>query len=396
MPSPFVSRWALDPAVTFLNHGSFGACLREVLDAQQRLRDEMEREPVRFLAREIEGRLDAVRAELAAFLRCDAEGIAFVSNATAGVNAVLQSLELRAGAELLTTDHAYNACRNALDFAARRAGGSVVPVKVPFPVEGPDRVVEAVLSAVTGKTRLALLDHVTSPTGIVLPIEQLVRELEARGVDTLVDGAHAPGMMDLDVRAVGAAYYTGNLHKWVSAPKGAAFLHVRADRRAGVRPSVMSHGANSPRTDRSRFLLEFDWTGTVDPTPILTVPATLRAMGALLPGGFAELRERNRALALEARRLLADALGVPMPAPDSMIGSLAALPLPPSTTGPPQPPLYLDPLQEALFDRFSIEVPIVPWASPGRLVRVSAQLYNDRADYQRLADALGELLPRTP
>ncbi len=393
MPSELARYWALDPAVTFLNHGSFGACPGPVLDAQQRLRGRLERQPVRFFGRELEGLLDGARRELATFLGADPEGLAFVPNATTGVNAVLRWLPLAPGDEVLTTDHAYNACRNALDIAVTAAHARVEVVAVPFPLRAPEEVVATVLARVTPRTRLALLDHVTSPTGLVLPLARLVRELGARGVDVLVDGAHAPGMLPLDLGALGAAYYTGNCHKWLCAPKGAGFLHVRRDRRDRVRPVVISHGANSPRTDRSRFLLEFDWTGTHDPTPYLCVPESIRFLGGLLPGGWPALMARNRTLALEARRILCDALGVPAPCPEEMIGSLAAVPLPDGSGAPPVSPLYLSPLQDALLDRFGIEVPIVPWpAPPKRLVRVSCQAYNDRADYERLARALAELV----
>lgn len=376
--------WALDPAVTFLNHGSFGACPLAVLDAQRRLRERLEREPVRFFVRELEGLLDAARAELAAFVGTDADDLAFVPNVTAGVNAVLRSLPFERGDELLTTDHAYNACRNALEFTAGRAGAHVGVVPVPFPIDGPDRVVEAVMGRVTPRTRLALLDHVASPTGLVFPIARLVGELASRGVDTLVDGAHAPGMLQLNIRTIGAAYYTGTCHKWLCAPKGAAFLYVRRDKQAAIRPLAISHGANSPRTDRPRFRLEFDWTGTHDPTAYLCVPEAIRFMGSLLPGGWPALMARNRATVLEARRTLCATLGVPPPSPDEMIGSLAAVPLPDGSC---------DPLQDALLERFGIEVPVIPWPlQPKRLVRISAHLYNTPSDYQRLARALVELL----
>jgi isopenicillin-N epimerase len=385
--------WALDTEVAFLNHGSFGACPRPVLEAQQRWRDRMERQPVRFFLRDLAGLLDEARGVLAAFVGVDPADLAFVPNATAGVNAVLRSLRFDAGDELLVTDHAYNACRNALDAVAARAGARVVVAAIHFPLAAGDSVVEAVLARVSGRTRLALLDHVTSPTGLVLPIEGLVRALGAQGVDTLVDGAHAPGMLPLDIAAIGAAYYAGNCHKWLCAPKGAGFLHVRRDRQAGIQPIAISHGANSPRTDRSRFLLEFDWTGTVDPSPYLCVPEAIRVVGSLLPGGWPALMDRNRALALEARTILARALGVSLPSSDAMIGALAAVPLPdggPLGASPLEP---TDPLQDALLARFGIEVPIVAWpAPPRRLVRVSAQLYNARPQYERLAAALGELL----
>ena len=385
--------WGLDPEIAFLNHGSFGACPVPVLAAQQRLRDSMEREPVRFFTRDLEGLLDAARAALAAFIGAAPPDVAFVPNATAGVNAVLRSLPIDPGDELLVTDHAYNACRNALDFVAADRRARVIVVPVPFPIGSAGEVMEAVLARVSAHTRLALLDHVTSPTGLVFPIERLVQALAAEGVDTLVDGAHAPGMLPLDVAAVGAAYYTGNCHKWLCAPKGAGFLHVRSDLQAEVRPIAISHGANTPRRDRSRFLAEFDWTGTHDPTPYLCVPEAIRFMASLLPGGWPAVMARNRALALEARTILARALDVPPPSPDAMIGALAALPLPdgsPAATSALHPS---DPLQDALLVRFGIEVPLAAWPRPPkRLIRISAQLYNSVPQYERLAAALRELL----
>jgi len=385
--------WPLDPGVVFLNHGSFGSCPLPVLEAQRRLRERLERQPVQFFARDLEPLLDAARADLAAFVNVEPQDLAWVNNASTGVNAVLRSMELRGGDELLATDHEYNACRNALDYVAARAGARVVVAEIPFPLASPDAVIEAVTRQVTSRTRLALLDHVTSQTGMVLPIEQLVSELAERGVDVLVDGAHAPGMLDLDVGAIGAAYYTGNCHKWICAPKGAAFLWVRRDRQQGVRPSVISHGANSPRRDRSRFLIEFDWVGTDDPTAVLCVPEALRVMATLLSGGWPELRNRNRELALRGRRLLAETLGIPVPCPDGMIGSLASLPLPDGSSSPSNSPLYADPLQDALLERHAIEVPVIPWpAPPRRLIRISAQLYNHSEQYETLARVLRTLL----
>jgi isopenicillin-N epimerase len=304
------------------------------------------------------------------------------------VNAVLRSLVLSPGDELLTTDHAYNACRNALQFVAARTGASVIVVRVPFPVTSAGEVVDAVLAKVTPRTRLALLDHVTSPTGVVLPIERLIAALAARGVETLVDGAHAPGMVPLDLRALGATYYSGNCHKWICAPKGSAFLWVRRDRHADVHPVTISHGANAVRPGRSRFRLEFDWTGTCDPTAWMTVPKAIDYVGSLLPGGWPAVMQRNRGLALEARRLLCAVAGTPPPCPDEMIGSLASVVLPEGLTTEimwRQP----DPIQRRLYDGWNIEVPIMSWpAPPKRLIRISAQLYNGRDHYTRLAAAL--------
>jgi isopenicillin-N epimerase len=385
--------WSLDPAVTFLNHGSFGACPKAVLDAQQELRARLEREPVRFFLRDLEPLLDAARQSLGAFLGADPDGIGFVTNATAGVNTVLRSLDFAADDELLVTDHAYNACRNALDVLGTRGGARVVVARVPFPLASADEVTDAVLACVTSRTRLALLDHVTSPTGLVFPLARLVTELAERGIDTLVDGAHAPGMLPLDLESLGAAYYAGNCHKWLCAPKSVGFVSVRRDRQSAIRPLVISHGANSPRRDRSRFRLEFDWVGTMDPTPILCIAESMRVLGDTYPGGWPAIMERNHALALAARRILCDELGATPPCPADMIGSLAAVPLPDGSPEPPSSPLYADPLQDALLDRFGIQVPIVPWPGPPkRLVRVSAQLYNTPEHYEKLAAALVELL----
>ncbi|HEV8432190.1 MAG TPA: aminotransferase class V-fold PLP-dependent enzyme [Thermoanaerobaculia bacterium] len=386
--------WLLDPSIAFLNHGSFGATPKLVLAKQSEWRERMEREPVLFLARQIDDLLEEVRQELAAFLNADPKGIALVNNATAGINAVLRSLDLDQHDELLVTNHEYTASRNTLDFAAGLAGSKVVVVDIPFPIASPDVVVERVLERVTNRTRLLLIDHVTSQTGLVFPVERVVAELNARGVDTLIDGAHAPGMLPLDLLAINAAYYTGNLHKWVCAPKGAAFLYVRENRRASIRPTSISHGASSDRHDRSRYLIEFDWTGTNDPTAILSAPESLRVMASLVDGGWPEIRRRNRALALQARDILVEALQIEKPAPDEMIGSLAAVPIPDS----PYATHSLfgnDPIQDVLFNDYKIEVPVMLWPqAPKRVLRVSAQLYNERGEYERLADALRREIAR--
>ncbi len=390
--SSFAPLWTLDPSVVFLNHGSFGACPKAVLEAQAALRATLEREPCAFMAREWEERMDAARIELGAFLGADPDALALVPNATSGVNTVLRSLVFSAGDEILVSDQGYNACHNAARFVAERSGASVVVARLPFPLHDPAEVTRAILAAVTPRTRLALVDHVTSVTGLVLPIGDLVRALAARGVDTLVDGAHAPGQVPLALDALGAAYYTGNCHKWMCTPKGSAFLYVRVDRQDGVHPLTISHGRNAARSDRSRFRLEFDFTGTQDPTAWLVIPEAIRFMGSLLPGGWEELRERNHALALRARGTLCEALRIGPPSPESMIGSLAAVPLPP---GPPSDarPLTVAPLMRELFDRHRIETIVSVWpAPPARVLRVSAQIYNDESQYARLAEALMALL----
>jgi len=371
--------FVLDPSVTFLNHGSYGACPRAVLERQSRLRAQLEAEPVRFMSREYEPLLDAARARLAQFVGAQPVDLAFVPNATTGVNAVLRSLLFGPGDELVTTNHGYNACTNALRYVAERTGARVVVADVPFPVEDDEQVIAAVRRAVTTRTRLVLLDQVTSPTAEVFPVDALVRELEARGVPVLVDAAHAPGMVPLHLDSTGASYTTGNLHKWVCAPKGAAFLHVRRDRQAGIRPAVISHGANSTRTDKSRFQLEFDWTGTDDPTAILCVPTALDTLSALHPDGWPGVMRANRDAATAAGELLRDAL-LPFRGARSRPGaSMVSVEVP-----LPEPGLH-----DRLLDEHGIEVPVIPFGGK-TLVRVSMQVHTSLDDVAKLA----RLLPR--
>jgi isopenicillin-N epimerase len=380
--------WTLDPDITYLNHGSFGATPRTLLEKQSEYRAQMEREPVRFFVRELEPLLDAAREDLGAFVGADASDLAFLPNATAGVNAVLRSLDLDKHDELLVTSHEYGASRNALEYVAGLEGAKVVVVDIPYPIASADEVTSRVLEKVTDRTRLLLIDHITSQTALVFPIAQVIAELSARGIDTLVDGAHAPGMLPLDLRNLGAAYYTANLHKWVCAPKGAAFLYVRRNRHYAIRPVSISHGASADTETRSRFHLEFDWTGTSDPTPWLCVPDALRFLPSLVTGRWPEVMRRNHELVLRGRDLLCDALGIAPPAPDEMLGSMAAVPLP-DGAGEKVAMLYGDPLQDELLFKHRIEVPIVRWpAAPKRVLRISAQLYNTIEEYERLAKAI--------
>lgn len=394
------SPWNLDPEVSFLNHGSFGACPAPVLEAQRAWRDRLEAEPVRFLDRELEPLLDGVRTEVAAFLGADPDGVAFVPNATTGVSTVLGSLRFGPGDELLAGDHEYNATINALRVAAERDGARVVLCHIPFPITDPAQAAEAYLEAVTPRTRFALVSHITSPTALLLPVAALVRELDRRGVPTLVDGAHAPGMVPLDLDGLGAAWWTGNGHKWLCAPKGAAVLYARVDVRDRLRPLVVSHGFNDERADRPRFRRLFDWLGTTDPSPYLAMSAAIRFVGGLHPDGWPGLMADNAALARHGRDRIGSALGVAPAAPDVMLGSMAAIPLPgvaPTVEATRR-------LQAQLFNEERIEVPIIAYPVPaargpgtgatGVAVRISAQRYNRPEEYDALAVALAARLLR--
>jgi isopenicillin-N epimerase len=391
--SPLARHWRLDPSVVFLNHGSFGACPSPVLEAQSRLRDRLEGQPLQFLLRDGVGLLDAAREKLAAFVGADPSCMAFVPNATTGVNTVLRSLRFRPGDELLTTNHEYNACRNALDFVAGRSGARVVVANVPFPIRSSSDAVDALLSHVTPRTRLALVDHVTSLTGLVMPISAIVEGLRERGVETLVDGAHGPGMLPLDIGKLDPAYYTGNCHKWLCTPKGCALLYVREDLRDAIRPLTISHGANAPVEERDRFRMEFDWTGTHDPTAYMCVPESISFMGTLYEGGWPELMRRNRDLALNARSLICERLGVAPACPDDMIGTLASIPLEERDYVFTTTALAFDPMDETLREEYGIEVPVLACADgSGRILRIAAQAYNSIEQYEYLAGAVEELL----
>jgi len=378
--------WSLDPGLTFLNHGSFGACPRVVLDHQATLRGRLEASPVQFML-QVPAELERLRFAVAPFVGAAPEDLAFVRNATEGVNAVLRSLSFGPKDELLTSNHVYPGCLNALRFIAQQSGASVRVVDVPFPIESPDQVVEAFRSGITPRTRIALVDHVTSVTGLVFPVANIAQLLRSHGVACLVDGAHAAGMLDLNIAALGVDYYATNFHKWACAPKGAGILWVRPELQDQIHPSVVSHGYSEP-TPR-RFQAMFDWTGTSDPTAWLCIAKAISFMGGLLRGGWPELREENRRLALHARELLCRTLAVPAPAPESMIGSMASIPLPrasePAPGGPD--PLYLE------LVRRGFETLVQPFPErPGRVLRVSAQLYNEIEDYERLAHVLPRLL----
>jgi isopenicillin-N epimerase len=376
LPSPTVSRseWLLDPGIVFLNHGSFGAAPRCVLAEQDRWRERMERRPTTFMTFELPQALRDAAARLAAFVGCDAKDLGFVENATAGCNAVLNSLALRPGDEILVTDHGYRAVRNATEHVAKRAGARVVEAAVPFPIQDPAQVVASVTARLSPRTRLVLLDHVTSPTAVIFPLHELIAACRAAGALILIDGAHAPGMVDLDIRHLDVDWYVGNCHKWLMAPKGAGFLYADPQRQAGLHPPVISHGYDQG------FTAEFDWIGTRDPSAWLAVPAALEFHSRL---GGVQLRERNVTLTRQSAAILAQRWGTSRGAPDAMTGSMAAIRLP--LDAEPTRDRALE-LRKWLLDTHHIEAAIMPFA--GALwARISMQAYNEPADIQRLADA---------
>ena len=397
-PSAHSAHWALDPKVCFLNHGSFGATPRAVLASQDRLRAQMEAEPIRFFVEEFDDLMDISRRALADFVGCNWTDIAPILNATVAVATVVESLVdsgyIAPGDEILINEHEYPACQNNIRRAARRAGAHVLTSSIPFPCPTPAAAAEAILSKVTSKTRLVLVSHVTSPSGLILPVRSIVEELNGRGILSLVDGAHAPGMVpDLDITSLKPSFYTANCHKWICSPKGSAFLYVREDLQRDIRPLALSNNAEKPKPGRPQFLTEFDFQGTADYTSFMSIPAAISFMNALLPGGFAAVMKHNHELCISGRNLICNKLSITPPAPDEMIGSISTMILPDWMGPVPQRiTKYHDATQDDLLHRYGIQVPLwgIP-TSPARYMRISAQLYNTLEQYEYLASCLLDL-----
>lgn len=384
--------WALDPEVTYLNHGTVGATPRRVLAAQQALRDEMERQPSRFLLRDIiglsgarrpaMGRMRAAAVPVAEFLAALPADLVFVDNATSGVNAVLRSLELNAGDELLVTDHGYGAVTYTAQYVARRAGATVRAVELPFPISSPQQVVEAIAAGIGPRTRVLIVDHVSSGSSLILPLAAIATACHARGVAVLADGAHAPGALELDIAGLGVDWYTANLHKWAWAPRSCGILWAPPERQTELHPPVISWGLDLG------FTAEFDWVGTRDPSPWLAAPEGIAMMRDL---GAQAVRDHNHALALAAARLLQDELGAEMMGPESMVGTMVTLRLP-ERFG--RVDADANRLRDLLLFEDSIEVQMHAWHD--RIwVRISAQVYNELADIARLVERLKARAPKS-
>jgi isopenicillin-N epimerase len=374
------SLWMLDPDVTFLNHGSFGAVPRAIRQAFVELQERIEAEPIEFIDRRLNEVLGPARARVASFLGVEPDSFGFVTNATEGVNAVLRSLRFREGDELVTTSHVYNAVRNAMRYRARETGARYVEVPLPLPLREPMEVVRAIEAALTDRTRLVVIDHVTSPTALIFPVAALARSCAARGVELLVDGAHVPGMLDVDVDGLGCTYWTGNLHKWCCAPKGAAVLWVAPERRSAIHPLAISHFLDQG------FVKEFDWQGTRDLAAWAVSGEAIDWLGRF---GWERVRAHNRQLAAHAHDLWCERWGVEPVSPreHAMLGFMATVPLPEAIAARFDSPLDF---QKTLYRDHRIEVPIVPF--DGRWhARASAQLYNRPEDYERLAEVVGRL-----
>ena len=372
----------LRPGVVYLNHGSFGACPRPVFDRYQAWQRELEAEPVEFLGRRFAELMRAARESLAAFVGADPDDLVFVPNATTGLNSVVRSLRLEPGDEVLATDHEYGALDRTWTFICEKRGARYVRRLLPLPIASAEEILDAVWSGVSDRTTVLFLSHVTSTTAVVLPVAELVRRARERGIVTVIDGAHAPGQIPLDLAALGADFYAGNCHKWMNAPKGSAFLYARRAMQPLLEPLVVSWGWRSDRPGPSRFVDEYEWQGTRDIAAYLTVPAAIEFMHE---HDWPAVQRACHDLARAGRdRINAVTRLAPLtPAGDGWFGQMATVALPPCDH---------EALQRRLFDEFTIEIPTFSW-NGGSYLRVSIQAYNDVSDVDALVHALSRLLP---
>jgi isopenicillin-N epimerase len=363
----------LDPEVAFLNHGSFGACPRPVFERYQAWQRELEHEPIDFLDRRLPALLATARGELARYLNAPPDDLAFVANATTGVNLAARSLDLGPDDEILTTDLEYGACDLAWEWLAARTGAEYVRAAIPLPLTSSEELVEALFARATDRTRVVYVSHITSSTALVLPVEEIVSRARRLGLVTIVDGAHAPAHMPVDIAALGADFYAGNAHKWLMAPKGAGFLHARPERQARVDAAIVSWGYTEGRTFQERI----EYQGTRDPAAWLAVPD---AIGYQAERDWDAVRGRCRALTVEARAELCAILGSEPLAPAEMLGQMASVRL-------PRPDAEL---RDRLFANHRVEIPV---AGPDHdLLRLSVAAYTTRDDVDRLLAALAREL----
>lgn len=390
MSSNLADQFLLDPSVVFLNHGSFGACPRVVFEDYQRWQLTLERQPVAFLdsRRNLASNLRVMREALATEFGTAPDNIAAVSNATAGLNIIAQSLPLQPGDEILTTDHEYSALEKTWAYVARKTGARIVEVEVPLPLVSAEAFEHAILAAITPRTRVIFLSHITSPTALLFPIEGIVREARARGIFTVIDGAHTPGHIPLDLDALGADFYSGNCHKWLMSPKGSAFVYARPELQAMIDPLVVSHGWTIDNKEpgvrgpfgNSPFVDEIEMQGTRDPAAWLAIPA---AITFRREHDWWSVAADCRRLAQETAVRFRELTGLePLSSPAFCAPQMVAMPV---------PPCDVNVLKQDLLDRYAIEIPVLEWRGH-HIVRLSCQGYNTRAQMDVLIGALTELL----
>lgn len=397
-PSDLAANWMLDPCLVFLNQGSYGATPRQVMAARMRYLEAVEQDPIRYLMQDAWRNLDRSREKLGELVNAPSADLVHMRNVTEAVATIVSNITLEPGDEIVANTHEYPACLAILEREAAKAGATVVKPHLPFPVANDDELYEAIMGAVTSKTRYCLVSHVTSPSAMVLPVARIVAAMRERGIETIVDGAHAPGFCEVDIAAINPAFYTANCHKWLCSPRASGSLYVRPDLQEGFRPLALSVNTKKPRKDRSFLHTEFDYVGTQDSSASFCLADAIDTVPTFIDGDWLTVRADNHAKTLAARDLLCDAFGVDAPVPDALLGSMATIPLPHhepvrGARIAARPTLYADAMQDRLVEIHKIQVPVwsmevTPGSAPMRFVRISCQLYNSPAQYEYLAEAI--------
>lgn len=389
IPLPGREAWTIPADVTYLNHGSFGPATACVQAERERWSRRLEQQPMDFFLREMEPRLEEALSVLADFIGAHRRDLAFVDNATIAMNVVAASMPLSAGDEVLLNDHEYGAVFRIWRNACQQAGAKVVTAAITTPIGSREQLVDEILDAVTPKTKLIVVSHVTSPTAIIFPVGEICRRARALGIPVCVDGPHAPAMVPIDLQTLNCDYYCASLHKWLSAPFGSGFLYVARKHQPGLRMPLTSWGKSLGGRDEC-WQDEFQWLGTRDPAAVLAVPAAIRF---LRDAGLERFRSHGHELARYARQSLAEWSGQPALVPDdpTWYGTMATVPLRKSDSRRSRPNAF-DPLQQSLWEQYRIEVPVMDWRNR-RHLRVSCHLYNSRDDIDRLMDAVRSLEP---
>jgi isopenicillin-N epimerase len=392
-PDPMISKWHLRPDIVHMDHGSSGACPTEVLEYANGLRWELDRGSPEFFLSSWSPHHRRSKEALARFVNADYNELLLTPGSTLGLNIVTQSQQFQPGDELLTTNHAYSSVIMLLKHMANRDGAKVVIAKVPFPVASPDEILESILSCVTERTKFAIIDHIVSRTGLVFPIKRIVQELAKRGVETLVDGAHGPGQVQVDLHDIGAAYYTTSCHKWMCAPRGVGFMWARQDRITRLKPLIIArsgHWRDSAGGAYTRLEHTFEWNGCHDPSGVHSIPKIIDFLETAVPGGHAAMVKRNHDLAVEARKRVLEILDIESPCPEDMIANMATFPLPDSVL--PEK-LGILPLCQTLWEKERAEIQCYHWpAYPKRIFRFSVQLHNSLEQYIWLAGKIKKAL----
>lgn len=370
----------LDPSVTFLNHGSFGATPKPVFREYQHWQRELENQPVEFLGRRFNGLMRTARAALADYLGTQANNVIFAQNVTIALNIVARSLELGVGDEVLTSNHEYGAMDRTWRFLSKECGFTYI--NQPVDISSHETFVDSFWKAVTPKTKIIFLSHITSPTATIFPVEKIIQRARAHGILTVIDGAHAPGQIPLHLDALGADFYGGNLHKWLCAPKGAGFLYARPEVQSMLKPLIVSWGYESETPGDSQFIDYNEWWGTRDISAFLAVPMAIQFQQEQ---AWAEVRAACHRLAVETWQRLHDLTGqAPLHSdPDTWFAQMAIATLPADSD--------LVSLKSRLYDEYRIEIPLIAW-NEKKLIRLSVQGYNSRRDMDRLLSALKKLL----